>query len=75
MTPLRQRFVEDLQLRNRSPRTIEAYVRHVKAFATHFGRSPEFLGPDAVRQYQLHLLQRKVSWSAFNQCLCAVRFL
>ena len=75
MTPLRQRFVEDLQLRNRSPRTIESYVRQVKAFATHFGRSPEHLGPDEVREYQLHLLQRKVSWSAFNQCLCAVRFL
>jgi site-specific recombinase XerD len=75
MTPLRQRFVEDLQLRNRSPRTIETYVRHVKGFAAHFGRSPEQLGPDEVREYQLHLLQRKVSWSAFNQCLCAVRFL
>ncbi len=75
MTPLRQRYVEDLQLRNRSPRTIETYVRHVRAFAAHFGRSPEHLGADEVREYQLHLLQRKVSWSAFNQCLCAVRFL
>jgi site-specific recombinase XerD len=74
MTPLRQRMIEDLQLRNRSPRTIETYVRHVKAFAVHFGRSPEHLGPDEVREYQLHLLQRKVSWSAFNQYLCAVRF-
>ena len=75
MTPLRQRLIEDLQLRNRSPRTIETYVRHVKAFAEHFGRSPEQLGPDEVREYQLHLLQRNVSWSAFNQCLCALRFL
>ncbi|NLG41966.1 MAG: tyrosine-type recombinase/integrase [Phycisphaerae bacterium] len=75
MTPLRQRFIEDLQLRNRSERTIEAYVRQVARFARHFGRSPEQLGPEQVREYQLHLLARKVSWSAFNQCVCALRFL
>ena len=75
MSPLRQRFIEDLQLRNRSPRTISCYVRHVSKFARHFGRSPEQLGPEQVRQYQMHLLQQKASWSAFNQCVCALRFL
>ena len=72
MTPLRQRLIEDLKLRNLSPRTIECYVRHVKRFAEHFGRSPELLGPEEVRTFQLHLLQRQVSWSQFNQTLCAV---
>ena len=38
MTPLRQRFIEDLQLRNRSPRTIEVYVMHLKAYAAWFNR-------------------------------------
>lgn len=76
MTPLRQRFIEDLQLRNRSPRTVEAYVAQVARFAAHFGRSPEELTPEHVRQYQLHLIQeRKASWSTFNQCVCALRFL
>ena len=75
MTPLRQRFVQDLQLRNRAADTIECYVRHVAQFAKHFGRSPELLGPEDVRAYQLHLLSRKVSWSTFNQCVCALRFL
>ncbi len=75
MTPLRQRFIEDLQLRNRTPNTIEIYVRHVRDFAAHFGRSPEHLKPEDIRAYQLHLLQRPVSWSAFNQCVCALRFL
>ena len=37
MTPLRQRFIDDLRLRNRSPRTIEVYVMHLKAYALHFG--------------------------------------
>ncbi len=75
MTPLRQRFVDDLRLRNRAPRTIETYVSVVAQFARHFGRSPEVLGPEEVRTYQLHLLERGVSWSTFNQTVCALRFL
>jgi len=75
MTPLRQRFLDDLRLRNYARRTIEAYVSQVAAFARHFGRSPELLGADDVRAYQLHLLQRRVSWSSFNQAVCALRFL
>jgi site-specific recombinase XerD len=67
MTPLRERFIEDLRLRNRAPNTIECYVRHVRQFAEHFRRSPEQVGIEEIRQYQLHLLERKVSWSCFNQ--------
>jgi hypothetical protein len=43
VTPLRQRFIKELQLRNRSPKTIEAYVFHVKELARYFGRSPDLL--------------------------------
>jgi site-specific recombinase XerD len=75
MTPLRRRFIDDLRLRNKSPRTIETYVLRVALFARHFGRSPELLGADAVRSYQQHLLARQVSWSQFNQAVCALRFL
>jgi integrase/recombinase XerD len=75
MTPLRQRLVEDLRLRNYSPRTIEIYVAHVARFAKHFGKSPEVLGPEEMRAFQLHLLEKKVSWSQFNQAVCALRFL
>ena len=75
MTPLRQRFIDDLRLRNYARRTIDTYVCQVASFARHFGRSPEVLGSDDVRAYQLHLLQRRVSWSSFNQAVCALRFL
>jgi len=68
-------MIEDLKIRNRSPRTIEAYVQQVARFARHFGRSPELLGPEEVRQYQLHLLEKKISFSTFNQCICSLRFL
>jgi integrase/recombinase XerD len=76
MTPLRQRMLEDLRLRNYSPRTVETYVAAVARFAQHFGKSPELLGPEDVRTYQLHLLEQcHASWSRFNQTVCALRFL
>ena len=75
MTPLRQRFIDDLRLRNYARRTIDTYVSRVACFAKHFGRSPELLGPNEVRDFQLHLLQQRVSWSSFNQAVCALRFL
>jgi integrase/recombinase XerD len=75
MTPLRQRFIDDLRLRNLSPKTIDVYVLRVAKFSRHFGRSPEQLGPEHIRQFQLHLIEQKVSWSQFNQSVCALRFL
>ena len=75
MSPLRQRFIDDMRLRNLSPRTIEAYVFAVQKFSRHFGKSPEVLGPDDIRQYQLRLIDTKASWSQFNQAVCALRFL
>src|SRR5262245_45666986 len=75
MTPLRQRFIEDLQLRNRSPRTIECYVMHLKAYAGHFGQSPDRLGLDHAHRYILYLLNdKKASWSSYNQAVSALRF-
>jgi integrase/recombinase XerD len=75
MTPLRRRYIDDLRLRNKSPRTIETYVLRVTQFAKHFGQSPEKLGGKELRAYQQHLLARQVSWSMFNQSVCALRFL
>src|SRR6185503_7244132 len=76
MTPLRQRFIQDLQLRNRSPKTAQAYVFHVRNFARFFGKSPEQLGGEQVHRYLLHLLhEKKASWAQYNQAVSALRFL
>lgn len=76
MTPLRQRMLEDMQVRNLAPKTQRTYVGRVAAFARHFGRSPELLGPEEIRAYQVYLVQEQhVSWSLFNQSVCALRFL
>lgn len=76
MTPLRQRMIEDMQLRNLTPETQRNYVHHVAAFAKYFGQSPEVLDLEAVRQYQLHLLnERKLSPETINQYISSVKFL
>jgi site-specific recombinase XerD len=74
MTPLRQRFIDELRLRNRSPRTIETYVAHLVRFSRFANRSPDRLGTDDIKAFQLHLLEAQVSWSLFNQAVCALRF-
>ena len=75
MTPLRQRFIEDLQLRNRSPRTISVYVQHVRDLALFYNLSPERLDAEQIHRYLLHLLhERKASWPKYNQTVCALRF-
>jgi integrase/recombinase XerD len=74
MTALRQRMIEDMQVRNYSPRTVEAYVAAVAKLAKHFRRSPDQLSGEDVRVFQVHLLAQKVSWSQFNQIVSGLRF-
>ena len=68
-------MIEDLEIRNYSPRTIAAYVHCVTAFARFCGKSPQQLGREDVRRYQKHLVDRPVSWAHFNQTTCGLRFL
>jgi site-specific recombinase XerD len=69
-------MTEDLRIRNYAASTIEVYLDQVSRFARFFGRSPERLGPEDIRSYQVHLVEeRKVSWSSLNLAVCALRFL
>ena len=73
---LRQRMIEDLRVRNLSPATQEVYLWCVEKFAQHFGKSPELLGPEDIRTYQVYLVEkRQLSFSRLNQTVCALRFL
>jgi integrase/recombinase XerD len=75
MTPLRQRMLEDMQLRNYSEHTVRAYLHCVADFARHFRTSPEHLGPEQVRTYQLFLVQdHQRSWPTVVPTVCALRF-
>ena len=74
LSPLRRRMIEDMTIRNLSPATQRSYVHAVAKFSRHFGRSPERLGLEDVRAFQVHLVSTGVSWPALNQTVCALRF-
>lgn len=75
MTSLRQRMLEDLQIRNYAPATMECYVRSVAEFANHFNRPPDQLGPEEIRSWQLFLIREKrVKLSSYIQAVCGLRF-
>ena len=69
-------MLEELQRRNMSPITTRIYLRCVEEFAGYFGKSPDQLGPEQIREYQAHLFtDRKLGAIAVTQHLSALRFL
>lgn len=74
VTPLRQRMIDDMTIRNMSPLTKKSYVRAVKNFSRFFRQSPDKLTFEDVRNYQLHLVSRGLGVQAINQIMCALRF-
>jgi integrase/recombinase XerD len=76
MTPLRQRMLQDMGIRNLAINTQLAYVQQVRAFARHFDCPPEALGPEQVRAYQVHLIEeRKLAAGSLSVVAAARRFL
>ena len=76
MTPLRRRMTEDMQVRNFSPHTQNSYVQQVSLFARHFSKSPEVLGPEEIRSYQVYLTnEKKLAPSSILIAVSALRFL
>ncbi len=75
MTPLRQRMLEDMQLRGLAPKTQEAYLRAVRQLAEHIGKSPDQVSEVELREYFLYLKnEKKASRSACTIALCGIKF-
>lgn len=74
MSALRRRMIDDMTLRNLSPATQRSYLHAVTKFSRHFGCSPDRLGLEDVRSFQVHLVAQGISWPALNQTVCALRF-
>ena len=76
MTSLRQRMLEDMQVRRLSPFTQRTYVETVARFARYFDRSPERLGPEQIRAYQVYLAtERRLATGSLLVAVAALRFL
>lgn len=74
VSPLRQRMIDDMTIRNMSPLTQKAYVRAVKNFSLHFMKSPDKLTFENVREYHLHLVSRGLSTATIIPIICGIRF-
>ena len=74
ITPLRQRMIDDMALRNMSPSTQKVYTQAVANFARFFHRSPDQLGLEHVRLYRLHLVKRGLKATSINPIVGGLRF-
>src|SRR5437762_7604474 len=75
MSPLRTRFLEDMQLHGYSPRTQDRYLGAVCSLAKHYHRAPDLVTEEQLRQYFLHLtLEKKVARTTATITLCAIKF-
>ena len=75
MSELRQRMIEDMHLRGLSEKTQEGYVRAVKQLAVYYGKSPDQINTEELRQYFLYLKNEKqVSRSGYQVALCGIKF-
>ena len=76
MTSLRQRMTEDMRIRNLALSTQTSYLQQVSLFARHFNKSPEYLGPEEIRAYQVYLTsERKLAPGSVLIAVAALRFL
>jgi integrase/recombinase XerD len=75
MTRLRKMMLEELQRRNYSDNTAEAYIRALRDFAAFYHQPPDKLGPDQIRHYQLHLMKEKqLATKSVVQKMAAMKF-
>ena len=76
MTPLRRRMAEYMQVRNLSPFTQDTYIQQVALFARQFGKSPELLGPEQIREYQVHpATEKRLAPCSIAAAVAALRLL
>src|SRR3984893_6227123 len=74
ISPLRQRMIDDMTIRNMSPSTQKVYTYAVANFSAFHGRSPDKLTFEDVRNYRLHLIYRGLKPNSINPIMGALRF-
>jgi site-specific recombinase XerD len=76
MTPLRQRMIEDMKIRDYSAHTVAAYVSAVYRLAMFYHKSPDKLEREEIRAFLVDLVEQKnVAWTYYKQVLAALRYL
>ena len=76
MSPLRTRFIEDMQLHGYSPKTQVSYAAAIRRMAKYYRKSPDLMTEEDLRRYFLHLtLEKRVARGTATIALCALKFL
>ena len=74
MSPLRQKFIDEMKLRNFSTATVSSYTGAVAALAGHYDRSPDKISEYEIRQYLLFMTEeRKLTYSTCNVAISAFK--
>ena len=74
LSPLRQRFIDDMRMRKLSPKTISGYLRTVLRFYDWLGRSPDTATAEDLRSYQMHLFDQGISSISLNATITGLKF-
>jgi len=73
-SPLRQRMIDDMTLRQLAPKTQAGYLRAVVKFTRFFGHSPDLASPEDLRAFQLHLVETDLSPITINATITGLKF-
>jgi integrase/recombinase XerD len=74
ISPLRQRMIEDMTVRNFVEKTRSDYIRQVKTFTSFLGRSPDTATAEDLRRFQLHQTRTGIRPPSINGSVAALRF-
>ncbi len=75
VSPLRQRMIEEMRMRQLAPKTRDAYIRAVLHFTRFLGRSPDTATAEDLRRYQLHCVDQGISAISLNATITGLKFL
>ena len=74
VSPLRQRMIDDMRMRQLAPRTQDVYLHIVREFARFLGRSPDTATVEDLRRYQLYLVDHGTSAVSLNHAITGLKF-
>jgi site-specific recombinase XerD len=74
ISPLRQRMIDDMRMRQLAPKTQASYLRIVREFTRFLGRAPDTATVEDLRGYQLHLVDHGTSPVSLNAAITGLKF-
>ena len=74
VSPLRQRLIDEMEMRRFCRETQRNYIRDIGRFATFLGRSPDTATPEDVRRFQVEQSDQGVPVPTMNSIVSALRY-